>query len=170
MITPPTDSLYKFIAIAGVVLIVWGVSVPWDKQYEYETSRAKYVAQKQKLQRMVESYKLRLQDIANEMRGVVGDELKPFREEVASLNKDMEEANASITEAGLVVSVMQKAADTYRLVGLLSQIAGVVMIVVGFLLWYLKLQRHVDRKFVSDDGKKTVNNGSSRRRWRRKVS
>ena len=34
MISPPTDSLYKFIAISGVVLFLWGAAFPWNKAYE----------------------------------------------------------------------------------------------------------------------------------------
>ena len=36
MFTPPTDSLYKFIAIFGLIILGWGVVFPWQQSYDYK--------------------------------------------------------------------------------------------------------------------------------------
>jgi hypothetical protein len=36
MIQPPTDNLYKFMAIVGLLLFIGGALYPWTKAYEIE--------------------------------------------------------------------------------------------------------------------------------------
>lgn len=45
MIQPPTDNLYKFMAIFGLILWVAGVLYPWSKAYELELELLEVEAQ-----------------------------------------------------------------------------------------------------------------------------
>ena len=150
MISPPTDSLYKFVAISGIVLIIWGLSFPWSKSYEFELETEELASKTTINKEMAEILRTEAEQIGNEIRELTKEskdstQLPKLRMRQRDIQIQLVEAQASVDSALARQQVLKKANDTYRQIGLGSSLVGGLFVLLGFIAWYTRLQRYIDR-------------------------
>jgi len=150
MITPPTDSLYKFIAIAGLAMLLWGASFPWIKAYEAELQSSelrahiKSVSQKaDQLRALYETIGLEIE----QLRKSPSEDMKyqKLRTEQRDIAIKLIETQLPVDIGIGRIEVIEKANMTFNIIGKVSVACGFIFILVGFLTWYFKVQRYLDR-------------------------
>jgi len=153
MLTPPTDSLYKFIAISGLVAIGFSVAYPWNKHIEYELKVAEVQAEIDKSQLKVDQ----LKDLFDSLREQESklptrdrDQLDMLKEKEKNVVSQMREAQLPVDERRRALRNLNEALRSYYLMGLVSLITGALLATTGFWLWYLRVQRFVDSKMRND--------------------
>ena len=163
MISPPTDSLYKFLAISGLVTVGWSVAFPWDKHLEYELKVAEVKAEVQKSKLKVERLDSQYKSLLDEESKLQAERSEQDRKlKLAAIEGrkqklyiEMLEAQQPVDERVEALKVLQDALRSYYLMGLVSTIAGLILAVAGFFLWYGRVQRYVDVKLRQDTEKET---------------
>jgi hypothetical protein len=150
MITPPTDSLYKFIAIAGVVMILWGSAFPWNKAYELKLQAVDLDGKIHSVSQKAEQLKLQYAKLNSERKALDPKsedfEVKKaaIKSEKMSLYIQMLEAQHPTDIDEKKLKVMHEAQVVYDRIGWASLIFGIVFVIFGFAAWYIKIQRHLD--------------------------
>ncbi len=163
MITPPTDSLYKFIAIAGLIILGWGVAYPWDKGIEYKLKVADTEAEVKKGKLRVDHLKSLYDSLKSEEAKIKSGPknhdndlmLTAIDVKKQKLYIDILESQQPSDDRIAVLNVLQEALTSYRIMGVVSIIAGLLLSVTGFLLWYIRIQKYVDEKVALDSKDKT---------------
>lgn len=165
-LTTPTDNLYKFLAIFGLIVTMFSVYVPLQRFLEYERVTSKYaVASKPYWDRQLTIARAgatsSLCTLEKEILAADAKSSAPDRgnSKTAETCNDVQAASAaaSAAEDGLDKAQEQQAGIAlereivwheyaiYLGFGIGGAIVGVIMTVAGFVLWYLKLQRYLDR-------------------------
>ena len=149
LISPPTDNLYKFMAIAGLTLMVLSGVGPLRILHDVKAQVSQL-----SVERAVLSEELRAlrQKDDRSVNTLSSDELEawakgtklsiPFRKRLEQLEhpglvRDMARLDEKTDLANSDESFQTWAAYT----GLLG---GLVLAILGFLLWYCKVQRYLD--------------------------
>lgn len=174
---PPTDNLYKFIALAGVVIFILSVVYPFRWSMEVDQRRleverdieiAKFETVEKKALEMELNLARRLAEQASRLlRAEItkseksGGSTRAINETIDRLKKESSsfEAKARELSEKLSVSGRNTIERTYKLklwkyydgyatflfqVGSIGSTVGFILAVLGFYLWYVKLQRYQD--------------------------
>lgn len=158
MINPPTDSLYKFVAISGLVILIWGVSFPWKKSFDLRVDIAEIQSKIEKAQSKAEPLDSQMEALVDE-RERLSKSMKTKEAEariVAIDNEKLElyakllEIKAPISEKIEVVPVLRDGVTTYSYVGWTAILFGASLSGAGFVLWFFRIQRHIDKKIAND--------------------
>lgn len=162
MFAPPTDSLYKFIAIFGLIILGWGIAAPYQKSYEYKLKMAELNSaidgSKNKAEQLQESYK----SLLTERKNLEHEPNNPetILKEAAIDNKKQQlyiellEAQQPVDEKTEVMKVLNEAMTTYKLLGIVSVFGGLLLTLSGFWLWYVRIQKHIDMTLLQDNNNK----------------
>lgn len=128
MILPslPTDSLYKFIAVAGAFIFLSSLIVPFQKHYELAVKRAENTG----VIAMVEERVARFSSSINGASDV----------DIAMGEFHDLRARAKATNAAL--ESLQREMLVLRNAGL---VLGLLLMALGLSAWYLRVQRYEDR-------------------------
>ena len=182
--TPPTDNLYKFLALSGLVLYLFSLSYP-------------FIASKQ-LDREIDQVTEEITVLEIEVINFE-TEIKIFDKEIQSLAKDIEDLEALddtlLTEEDRewrkknmaekkeqLLDLMMRTGEigkrvalaevknerlkrlltevrVIRILGVVGTCLGGAIAIVGFMLWYFRVQIYLDRKLqkeagIIDDSKK----------------
>jgi hypothetical protein len=163
MMTPPTDSIYKFLAIAGLVLIIWGISFPESKKYELSIDSVKLAARIKGDEKLSKKYQNRVTDIDllvdvlvkdkayNDKSSQVFKHYLDFQKELHEIITKLSESSTRIESDTESNAVMVKAVKRLEKVGFWSFWIGGVFVITGFVAWYIKLQRYLDRNVKEND-------------------
>lgn len=150
MITPPTDSLYKFVAIAGVIMILWGSAFPWNKAYELKLQAVELDGRIQSVSQKAEQLKLQYDKLTSERKALdpKSEDYEIKKEAIKSKKMDLyiqmlESQNPTDIDIQKL-KVMHEAQVVYNRVGWTSLLCGIVFVIFGFAAWYVKIQRHLD--------------------------
>jgi hypothetical protein len=159
MITPPTDSLYKFMTVGGIVLAILSIAFIWTRIESYQ-------------ERVVDAYTDAA--AAKSERDMIGARIDQLKGDVAKTKEDAAKGIATSKERrdmivddakGLlnviplncqrVVATTTKVAELekYReklnwmfwLVGTFG-CAGLLLAGIGFRLWYVRVQVPLDKQ------------------------
>jgi hypothetical protein len=146
-VTPPTDNLYKFMAIAGLLVAGFSLYFPITERRQYRDQvlalEIELAAQTAETQRINEALSRR-------------DSLRPLtRQEEERFGRfDSLRAQRNAT-----MPLRQEALARYRTdIGLfgvllvLGTASGLGCAAAGFTLWYNRVQRHLDRALAADKG------------------
>jgi len=154
MISPPTDSLYKFIAIFGLVIFVWGITFPLQKSEEFELQRAEILTAVEESNNIGKRIQAKIVSLAEKRKSIAGDD--PERTDIDKQIKELRNQlidsplSINIDEKIEVLTVLKKSLVQFKILGWMSICFGLVLIIIGFLLWYYKLQKHIDIKLQND--------------------
>jgi hypothetical protein len=143
MISPPTDSLYKFIAISGLVFIIWGASYPWTKSQELDLEVSSLISASDEVRIMREELSRQYELIkAEEVTPQNSDEINSRKHQVyLALLK----AKKPIREKSSRLVQLKNSSRQYWFLGVCSIGLGLVLSSIGFYLWYSRVQRYLDR-------------------------
>ena len=143
--SPPTDSLYKFIAIFGLVLILFSVSYPPAKGFDLKVAAADAVALSEKLDVGMDNVESKL--------SILERTKSPAKEDVAKVRELMTMTLLDRVDARRAKSlfmIQAEAAIFYLYLGISTLITGTILTVLGFSLWYVRIQRHLDKAIAKD--------------------
>ena len=167
MFTPPTDSLYKLCAIAGLIMVLWGAAFPWKKGYEAKLEAAQLRAQIKAVGEKAEQLQAQYDDLTREQKALASSTDSATERERIRLKKldlfiKLIEAKHPV-DTGLEKSrVVEQASATYRQIGLASIVLGGVLMVGGFTAWYFRIQRYIDRDMKEGGSKENMTESGSK--------
>jgi valyl-tRNA synthetase len=180
LITPPTDNLYKFIAITGLILILLSIILPFVKEEELSIkmqqdktsgevlkAKGKYLhEQNERLQKsnemLIESINKHIKQIDDLLKlkkisssEVLLQEVKDGTNELQnSLKKYDESINGIQSQLESVIEqkgntelllYLAKQLSTVKLISKIGIVLGLLLTIVGFWLWYTRLQVFQDK-------------------------
>lgn len=150
MISPPTDSLYKFCAIVGLVMALWGAAFPWNKSYEAKLEGAKLRAEIKAAGEKAKQLQARRDALTHELYALASAPASELeKQEIRAKKRDLDIALIEATypvDIGLErIKVIEEATTTYIRIGWTSLALGVFFTLLGFLAWYFRIQRYIDR-------------------------
>jgi hypothetical protein len=150
MLTPPTDSLYKFLAIAGLVMVMWGAAFPWNKAYETRLEgaqlRAEITAVGERAKQLQGQYYELTKELQRLETSTTDDAKKhTLRVEKRDLFIKLLDAQHPIDFGLEKIEVIEEANKTYERIGWVSVSLGIILTLAGFFGWYYKIQQYLDR-------------------------
>lgn len=161
VLKPPTDNLYKFISIFGLIIFVVSIAAPYIASEQLSTLTtviAKPIADI----KLLNQDNARLLSEVDEVQGRLPKQSQNLTEaekqtvrqvfaESDRLLKEVRENIRKIRELETTSDMQIKTADARAatLLGLIwwtsfGKVIGLVSILTGFTLWYFKLQRYQD--------------------------
>ena len=153
MIAPPTDRLHKFIAIAGVALILIGVTYPIEKYNESELARINALekmdetkfaqqrfAQKVKeekaiMSRTFDSNGLKKPNVSVEQLRKAAQDFFEREPEARKLEKEMNDALIQYKKHSELTKHYESMKKLWFFIGALSFLIGTSLSIVGFRQW-----------------------------------
>ncbi len=154
--TPPTDSIYKFLAISGLVLIIWGLSFPETKKYELAIDSEELYVRIEGYEDLMDKISMRTRELVGQIEKLEekqksGGSLPELDKAKSELQKELYAIDIRLAEAKLnhdidkaSNEIMQKAVVKLTKIGNWSFWAGLFLVLTGFVAWYIKLQRFID--------------------------
>lgn len=163
----PTDNLYKFTAITGLLVFLFFIAAPEYVIFNLEIKKAEVNANQQKLLAEVNGFKMESERLS---RSIKIEELRvkeKFRgadqaesEKLAQLdamlgaynvlianNKKFVEWQGKTYDQEVAVEhirIMSDKINVYSIYAIIGRVFGFAMVVAGFCLWYFKTQRLLD--------------------------
>lgn len=155
MIQPPTDNLYKFLAIFGLVVFGFSWYVPLQKLEDYNREVAKWntawgpvLTRSRELDYNArEALECAIEKAeSSTKRGLSKDcieiELKRAQSDMAT--RDHERVIAELRGGREMLDYLGKQFTIYRNLGIAFGLVGLMLCVIGFWLWYVRLQKPLD--------------------------
>ena len=143
----PTDNLYKFIAIFGLVILLTSVYYPFQmmqelsfKVYEIE-AKAELMEYKNKyLEGRIKYITKRLENESDiEVQQKIYDDY--YKQEI-----ELKEAILSVKENTKKAELLLKNIETYEILRKYGTLVGAFLIFLGFLNWFRFLQNPLDKQ------------------------
>lgn len=172
----PTDNLYKFMALLGIVIIVASyialeASEARMNEQSVLTSQVsgKVAAETGLLRDQEEEIAMELKEMTSEAQPIIKNPkpedkpiaeqliqaLKEQRSRIVELYKAHEEAQIDLADADAQLKRSNIAISNAEWAGYMFKMgtwAGYVLMVCGFGLWWYKVQRHLDAKLKRESG------------------
>jgi len=156
----PTDNLYKFMAIAGLVLFISANTLYVidnnkiaDTAQEWLRNGSIYTFEQKTLNTEINSSQKRIKELENTMRTAKPQEKQTISAEISSEkdlvknnNNKLKEVNKNIISLNnsLNIDRFKKEAEEAKLTTLIVDVVGLLSIFFGFSLWYNRLQKYQD--------------------------
>ena len=155
MIQPPTDNLYKFLAIFGLVVFGFSWYVPLQRLEDYNREAAKWNAAwgpilvrarelddnaREDLQCAIEKTQSAAKKSSSKDCGEI--ESKSAQSKMAT--RDLERVMAELRGGREILDYLGKQFTIYRNLGIVFGLGGLMLCVIGFWLWYVRLQKPLD--------------------------
>jgi len=161
MYSPPTDSLYKFCAISGTIILAVSIYYPESLRREVRRYRIEVKAELKALQVDLDS----ADDNIKEQELIIKEALAAANKgestmsvsAVRALTRELKEATAQLKKSSIqslakgekltllndeLITIDALAATTFGL--------GFAMALLGFIFWYALVQRYQDKKIKAD--------------------
>ncbi|MFP3977621.1 hypothetical protein [Marinobacter sp. KMM 10035] len=158
MISPPTDNLYKFMAIFGLVMVVSSIVFWWEASNNFDDffeSNVEYVntifESGEAYEKFAKKTNERI-DIYNIVGGnieLLSDEQRQKLDEILVESEELKVKAGAIVESNPAARVaMNTRLEKYKLakaLSILGLIVGALVSIFGFYLWHSRLQRYIDQ-------------------------
>ncbi len=141
--TPPTDSLYKFLAIFGLVSLLWGFSVPWQKAQELAAARLALAEEAANYEVQSEESKLQQALLEQELAQNKLDQAQ-YQVKTMEIIGDLTRHSNHLQAKKALLGLNEAALAETNQIKALALWGGGVLVLVGFGAWYFLLQRHLD--------------------------
>ncbi|KAF5049926.1 hypothetical protein DSECCO2_434740 [anaerobic digester metagenome] len=144
LLSLPTDSLYKFMALSGLAITVLALILPeiFKKNYSFLVYKVRMVhdvslEKENDFKRRTKNY--------SEKQNKTQDEIEKYEKEFLQIRCARLEIEKDIKEIEYLVSKIK----IITFVQLASVLIGLAMAISGFYLWYTKLQFFLDSAIAS---------------------
>ena len=137
----PTDNLYKFIALVGVVVLLAASYFPIIKARELRLAKIEIEGQ----MRLLEIEVQHLQDTTKQLGSneTIGD---CNREELVGKAYKLKMKNEEIKTNSKKVEVIGIDYELIRKIQVAGMILGFILSAFGFFLWYFRIQKYQDKQ------------------------
>ena len=139
----PTDSLYKFIAITGLLCVVIGLTVPIISTENFQLEASTLSTQIQDDSAQVSNNDVKVALLTKE----VLNEKQPDYQNSQSAFDLYAQSKILANQAGADDALFRDLVSNFELqtkMLFLTAFLGILIAAIGFILWYLKLQRYQD--------------------------
>lgn len=134
---PPSDSLYKFTAIGGLIMLVLSVYAPWKIYTDLKSDTLNLQYEKKVLDRELKNILVEMNNMPN-----------PSEAEMVRMQKRSGEIvmlELKMTHSNDKLQLLKSQADVLRTLALVANVISFVLIVFGFINWYIKFQMYQDQ-------------------------
>lgn len=137
----PTDNLYKFVALVGVIILIATLYFPIMKAREYRLSMVKLKGQLRLLDIELDYLKEKATDLKSDhdntghTRTELIYEAHQLKMKSEELKTKGEELRILELDYQLLISIQKS-----------GMLMGILTGILGFSLWYFKIQRYQDRQ------------------------
>lgn len=165
MLQAPTDNLYKFLAIFGLIMFGFSIYVPLQRLEAYGISNTNletaYEPLFEKLSIIDDASRTKLQCAINQTeRGTTNKanshgaciELMNAMEKSEKAREDLISLRSKINQLEHERSFFYKQYYFYLCLGVVAGCIGLILCVAGFWLWYIRLQRFLDAAAQKEAG------------------
>ena len=137
----PTDNLYKFTAIVGVVVLLVSVYFPIIKSRELKLAMIE-IENQTKILRIETEY---LEYITKNIKSAKEDR-KIEKEDIVSKSFIIKSKLQEILSKTKQLDILEE--DYYIIIKLqkICMLIGLILSISGFILWYFKIQKYLDRQ------------------------
>jgi hypothetical protein len=153
-LTPPTDSLYKFIAISGVAIVLVSfytlTSAPREFQQrgrDVALKEAQVRAELENMSNRVVRFEQRLDNALADTNAMPAEAKQAWREGLESLITDAYSLNQQVYAISVQLDFRDKdeaiVKESVRR-SYYGAAVGLVIGIIGFALWYRRIQRYQD--------------------------
>ena len=148
----PTDNLYKFIALSGIVLIILSLVLPNVEVTKLENKQEESSLAVPALQKQINDLNLSLSILESDtattsMNKLSKQDLTKLRERIIELANKTYDARAEFDQNKIksdsVGSSINKLSQELSFYSYLMNM-GFVLMITGFILWYFRLQKYLD--------------------------
>lgn len=151
MINPPTDNLYKFLSVFGLVLIVTSVLGAYQSLHEYAQrsieTKAFFEANLTEL-RATQDRKISI--LREILHSDDKEKLKRFESEFSLINDNVPIAVREYEKRQELDRLFAKQAEMLTILGIAGLVLGLVCSALGFYLWYYRVQILLDAQLRKD--------------------
>ena len=147
MLAPPTDRLHKFLAIAGIVLFIVGVTVPLDR---YDQAVRQFIEAKAKtlevgnvqlrLSKVLDAYHARQKQLEAESsankNAAVASERAQFEADVVKLQREIADLSVQARKQFDLAEHAERARTLWLVLGAFCVVGGLAIATVGFVMWW----------------------------------
>ncbi len=158
MLQPPTDNLYKFLAIFGLIVMALSLYTPLQRLETLERNNMqrsimyKPIIEKAKALDGIARTELECaiheagEDIGNDNASVDNPCVRAERAKIGAITakKDLEVSVEKVTSLEAEHAFLLSQYQLYRTLGVVAGLTGAVLCIAGFWLWYIRLQRYLD--------------------------
>ena len=171
----PTDNLYKFLALSGTVIVLLSIYMAETKINEVEDAildesemikilAVKYAA----LEKRTDEIKSIIENSILRQKGLYKKDLGKLELEYSSLElkellKELEETHlllqidkAKIESKNLIIKKLHERSITISRRGIMIIALGLIMTNIGFIFWYIKVQKPLDMVLQNEIYKKQI--------------
>jgi hypothetical protein len=151
----PTDNLYKFLAIGGLVVFIFSIVYPTGKLLELEFQLADFKAGREKIN-IERNFLNKEIEILEKKESVGSNEIKVIRDKL--LQQELKEADFNAQAEKIQVSF--KWIQDFQWLAIIGSLLGVILEAIGFTAWYLRVQHPQDQlleKQLAESNKKYNN-------------
>ncbi len=134
-----TDNLYKHLALGGVVLLVFSLVYPFSQVHRFNLDSYEGRVQATVDQKVKESLMGQRQLLLEELGADDGDDLQ-----LADINEELVLVSAQIDARVDLTEYQLYIIGLYTKFGLAGAVLGLISALVGFRLWYVRVQKPLD--------------------------
>ena len=172
--TLPTDNLYKFLAISGLLILTFSYVAPEYILFQLEIRKSDAIASQQKIIIEGEAIELELERLsinrkieeklsnikakeASKIEGEFAEQLKILQSAQSSLlnqnqnvvewRKKVRDQEAQIGQINIISELILK----YSLHATIGRLLGLLITIFGFSMWYYKTQCHIDANITPNN-------------------
>ncbi len=143
---PPTDNLYKFMSVFGLVLVVTALIVPIRIVDRVAAADARSVVLVTELLKNSEhDLDLAISEQEARKRGVSKEDTDELRRQHSEIALESQQLRRRLSDAESDSYAAQDEFTRWLVVSCVVGGLGFGMMVVGFWLWYTRVQKHQDR-------------------------
>lgn len=157
---PPTDNLYKFLAISGLIVFGFSIYIPFQRFEEFERSSVQldivYEPIIDKLMVVDDAALIQLNCSISKRGGgkpKSSDPCKRVKEAkavAAAATRELVALQAKVTNVKHERNLLFEQYRRSFVAGIFLGVLGLALCIAGFWLWYVRLQRYLDA-VVRDD-------------------
>ncbi len=160
----PTDNLYKFIAMSGLITLIISFLYPLYFEHEFVLKVLQNTTEATKarveLDHLTEDLNSLIRELASLDKDFKRGKLKEYVirvEQMAITEKEVKEKgrqiaikNAEIQGKAEAIDYLKASTEMIKNYSIGFKIIGLSLAVFGFYLWYVKLQRYQDKQVKKD--------------------
>lgn len=157
MVPTPTDSLYKFVALSGLAVVLISLYYPAEQVRELQIQQIDIEASVANIEYENLILKQKAAFLEKQIDQADDDEVsrdlheERYQAELA-LNQKLNTAKASTEK----LKILRSDCELYVALSWARLLIGLAMSIIGFCLWYFRVQRHLDQKLRNEATRKVT--------------
>ena len=161
MLKAPTDNLYKFLAVFGLIMILGSASLWWKVALERDETFVIVYSDGVRFAEKYSQYATKVNELIDIYNSTGGDLSKLTESQIETSKEKLRELEPLSIETGNLYAETQGPVMQLQLIGRRYQLikwlcgigilVGLIISFAGFYLWHNRLQVHLDKSLQSSE-------------------